>query len=158
MNTETLFSSAKEEWATPQHVFDYLNNRFGPFDLDPCATAENAKCSRFYTKEDNGLKQPWDTNTFCNPPYGRHVGQWIEKGYKSSVLYGVNVCMLVAARTETVAMQEWGFRGEVYFIKGRIKFDDGSDKKNSAPFPSCVNMFGEEYGHRVKTIDFKEKL
>lgn len=37
-------SSATDEWATPQGEYDLLNREFGPFTLDVCATAENAKC------------------------------------------------------------------------------------------------------------------
>lgn len=58
MKKETLFSSASDEWPTPEWLFDKLNQEFH-FDLDPCATPENAKCKKFYTKADNGLKQPW---------------------------------------------------------------------------------------------------
>lgn len=46
------------EWATPQHLFDELNEEFG-FTLDVCATPENAKCDQFFTKEQDGLKQIW---------------------------------------------------------------------------------------------------
>lgn len=48
-----LFSSATEEWYTPQDFFDACAREVGGFDLDPCATSENAKCEKFYTKEDN---------------------------------------------------------------------------------------------------------
>lgn len=52
------FSSASDEWATPQHIFDALHAEFC-FDLDPCATAENAKCAKFFTREQDGLLQQW---------------------------------------------------------------------------------------------------
>lgn len=55
---KALFSSAKEDWATPQDFFDKLNEEFH-FDLDPCADAENAKCKEYYTKEENGLLKDW---------------------------------------------------------------------------------------------------
>lgn len=55
---KALFSSAKEDWATPQDFFDELDKEFH-FDLDPCADAENAKCKEFFTKEQNGLLQDW---------------------------------------------------------------------------------------------------
>lgn len=53
-----MFSSATDEWATPQDFFDKLDAEFH-FDLDVCATPENAKCARYYTKVQDGLKQPW---------------------------------------------------------------------------------------------------
>jgi len=51
------FSSATDEWATPQLLFDELDRIFGGFTLDPCATPENAKCRRFFTRSDDGLIQ-----------------------------------------------------------------------------------------------------
>ncbi len=53
-----LFSSNTDMWSTPQDFFDKLDAEFH-FDLDVCATPENAKCSRFFTKEQDGLKQSW---------------------------------------------------------------------------------------------------
>ena len=53
-----LFSSNSDEWATPLSVYDELDREFH-FNLDPCATVENHKCSRYYTEEDNGLEQNW---------------------------------------------------------------------------------------------------
>lgn len=62
-----LFSSATPEWATPQSLFDELNAEFH-FTLDPCATKENAKCPKFYTKEDDGLSQNWEGGTSVYEP------------------------------------------------------------------------------------------
>ncbi len=53
-----LFSSKTNEWATPKALFEELDKEFH-FNLDPCATPENAKCKRFYTIEDDGLIQDW---------------------------------------------------------------------------------------------------
>lgn len=82
---KTLFSSAKEDWATPQDFFDKLNEEFH-FDLDPCADAENAKCKEYFTKEENGLLKDWGGHSvFCNPPYGRtSTGEWIRKCYEEA--------------------------------------------------------------------------
>lgn len=46
--SKALFSSTKEDWATPQDFFDKLDEEFH-FDLDPCADAENAKCKEYFT-------------------------------------------------------------------------------------------------------------
>lgn len=56
--TAGLFSSTTDLWATPQAFFDELNAEFH-FDLDPCALPSNAKCKRFFTPTDDGLKQSW---------------------------------------------------------------------------------------------------
>lgn len=58
-----LFSSKSDEWETPQYLFDSLNAEFG-FNLDPCATKDNHKCERYFTKEQNGLLQKWGGTLF----------------------------------------------------------------------------------------------
>lgn len=58
MKSKGIYSSKSDEWATPQDVFDKLDAEFH-FDLDPCASSENAKCKAFYTLQDNGLEHSW---------------------------------------------------------------------------------------------------
>lgn len=53
-----LFSSAKEDWETPKDLFDMLDQEFH-FTLDPCASNENAKCRKYFTKQENGLSKDW---------------------------------------------------------------------------------------------------
>ena len=47
------FSSKTNEWTTPIDFYNKLNNEFN-FTLDPCCTKDNAKCKKFYTKDDDG--------------------------------------------------------------------------------------------------------
>lgn len=76
---EVMYSSRTCEWETPQDFFDKLNEEFH-FTLDPCATPDNAKCERYFTREQDGLRQDWAGETvYCNPPYGRDMPRWIEK-------------------------------------------------------------------------------
>ena len=140
MNTAIMFSSETDLWSTPQDFFDELNAEF-KFTLDPCATRENAKCARFFTVEDDGLKQDWQGETvFCNPPYGREIGKWVKKCYEESKKPGTTVVMLIPARTDTSYFHDYiyGKAREIRFIRGRLKFGDA---KNSAPFPSMVVVF-----------------
>lgn len=78
MNTDVMFSSKTDLWETPQELFDELDREFH-FALDTCALPENAKCARYYTPEQDGLSQPWKGVCWCNPPYGRGIGRWVEK-------------------------------------------------------------------------------
>lgn len=138
MNADVMFSSKTDMWETPQDFFDNLNREFH-FTLDACATRENAKCSRFYTKEQDGLAQKWDGVVWCNPPYGRQIGRWVEKAYLSAQT-GALVVMLLPARTDTAWFHDYIYRrAEIRFIRGRLKF---GNSKNSAPFPSMVCIFG----------------
>ena len=135
-----MFSSKTGEWGTPLDFFKKLDWRFGPFDLDPCADSVNAKCTQFYTEEDNGLQQDWEGFTsFVNPPYGRGIEEWIKKAYQESRKENTSVVMLIPARTDTKYWHNYVMRAdEVYFVKGRLKF---GDSENSAPFPSAVVVF-----------------
>lgn len=57
MNTDVMFSSATDNWSTPQDFFDKLNDEFH-FTLDVCADDDNHKCEHYYTKEIDGLVRP----------------------------------------------------------------------------------------------------
>jgi len=140
-NTQkTMFSSKTGEWATPPEFFDKLNWRFGPFDLDPCATIHNTKCANFYTETEDGLSKDWTGHTvFVNPPYGKGIDKWIKKGYEESRKGETRVVMLIPSRTDTKYWHNYVMKAsEVYFLKGRLKF---GDSVNSAPFPSAIIVF-----------------
>lgn len=136
MNTNLMFSSATEVWATPQEFFDKYNKIYN-FQTDVCASFENAKCGNYFTEQDNGLEQDWVGSCWMNPPYGRTIKAWMKKAYESS-LSGATVVCLVPSRTDTVWWHDYAVKGEVEFIKGRLKF---GGHKNPAPFPSAVVVF-----------------
>jgi phage N-6-adenine-methyltransferase len=133
----TSFSRAHDEWATPDAFFTSLAQEFS-FTLDPCATAENAKCVRFFTREVDGLKQSWAPHVvWMNPPYS-NVIHWMRKAYEES-LRGATVVCLVPSRTDTRWWHSYvSHAAEVRFVRGRIKF--GGAKYN-APFPSALVVF-----------------
>jgi phage N-6-adenine-methyltransferase len=132
-----MFSSKTDLWSTPQNFFDLLNEEFN-FTIDVCAIPENAKCEKFFTPEINGLKQEWKGVCWCNPPYGREIGKWVEKAYIASTL-GATVVMLLPARTDTKWFHEYIYnKAEIRFVKGRLKF---GNSKTAAPFPSMVVVF-----------------
>ena len=138
MNTEVMFSSKTNEWATPQALFDELDLEFH-FTLDPCATPENAKCKKYYTEADDGLSKDWTNETvFCNPPYGREIHKWVRKAATSKAL----TVMLIPARTDTAYFHDYIYgKAEIRFIRGRVKF---GDSKTGAPFPSMIVVFRPE--------------
>ena len=131
-----LMTSNTDMWSTPRDFFDDYNAIYH-FDVDVCATSENALCAKFYSPEDNGLSKEWHGVCWMNPPYGREIGKWMKKAYESS-LHGATVVCLVPARTDTAWWHEYAMKGEIEFIRGRLKF---GSSKNSAPFPSAVVVF-----------------
>lgn len=136
-----LFSKESDEWATPGPLFDWLNSSF-QFTLDPCATPATAKCTKFYTREENGLQQSWaGERVFMNPPYS-DVQAWVKKAYAES-LAGATVVCLTAARTDTRWFQDWvlGKANEIQFLPGRVTFLRPEKPPNTAPFPSVVIVY-----------------
>ena len=133
-----LYSSRSDEWPTPQWLFHALHAEFG-FTLDPCATPQNAKCKRFFTREENGLKQNWNNEiVFMNPPYGgRSIRLWMMQAWNAAQQGAVVVC-LVPARTDTVWWHFYAMRGEIRLLRGRLRFEGG---RHSAPFPSAIVVF-----------------
>ena len=129
-----ITSRKSDEWYTPMSIFRQLSSEFGPFDLDPCATKENAKCETYYSISDDGLSREWFGKVFVNPPYSK-IALWVEKCWSWSMA-GVLVVALLPARTDTKWFHQYvQGNAEVRFIKGRLKFG-GSN--NNAPFPSMI--------------------
>lgn len=161
MNTALMFSSATDEWETPQAFFDALDVEFG-FAIDIAATAENAKCAAYFGRnglEDDGLTAGFrralravEDGTgrracWCNPPYSRGLqAKFIEKVARERFL-GHTTVMLLPARADTKAFhthiydaKTWQPRDgvEIRLLPGRLKFGGAT---NSAPFPSMVVIF-----------------
>lgn len=106
MNTEVMFSSKTDMWATPQDFFDKLNDELH-FTLDAAAVAENAKCEKFFSPEEDGLSQDWKGTVWCNPPYGRKIGKWVKKAYEESIKNGCIVVMLLPCRPDTAYFHDY---------------------------------------------------
>lgn len=126
-----------EEWETPQHLFDALDAEFA-FTLDACATAANAKCAAYFTRDDDALTQRWCGSVFVNPPYGKGVtATWVRKAWQEAQA-GATVVCLIPARTDTAYWHDFVLQGEVRFIRQRLRF---SGSRQPAPFPSVVVVF-----------------
>ena len=139
-NMAVHYSSATNEWHTPDALFKHLDDEFN-FTLDPCSNGLNAKCAKFFTEADDGLSKDWHNDVvFMNPPYGRAIGKWIEKAYLESLKGGTVVC-LIPSRTDTRYWHDYCMKAtEIRLIKGRVKFSG----KDPAPFPSAIVVFKEE--------------
>lgn len=138
INQDLFFSSKSDEWETPDDLFRAIDAEFH-FTLDACALPSNAKCSRFFSPEDDGLSQKWGGVVWCNPPYGRQIQKWVKKAYKAAKDRDADVVMLLPARTDTKWFHDYIYgKAEIRFVRGKIKFGGGV---NNAPFPSMIVVF-----------------
>jgi phage N-6-adenine-methyltransferase len=145
--TSGLFTSRTEEWETPRYVFESLDAEFH-FQVDVCATSENAKCKVYFDKQVDGLEREWSPfRCWMNPPYGKNISKWMKKAYEESQRGALVVC-LVPCRTDTRWWHDWAMKAaEIRLVSGRISF---GDKKQSAPFPSCVVIYFPELENPYK--------
>lgn len=138
---KALLSTGKNDWETPLDFFEKLNAEFG-FTLDPCASHENHKCEKYYTEEQDGLKQDWAGEiVYCNPPYsGKIQDEWVRKCYEEGKR--TTVVMLIPARTDTKRFHQYILgKAEIRFLQGRLTFVGAKDP---APFPSMVVVYRPE--------------
>jgi phage N-6-adenine-methyltransferase len=133
-----VYSSGSDDWPTPPELFALLDREFG-FELDVCASPTNAKCERYFTRDDDGLAQLWGGVCWMNPPYGERIGEWMAKAHLAA-RDGATVVCLVPARTDTAWWWDHARHGEVRFLRGRLRFGEGA----TAPFPSAVVVLGRE--------------
>ena len=147
-----MFSSKSKDWETPQDFYEKLNEEFGPFTLDPCASEGTAKCENYFTMQNDGLFRSWAKQTvFMNPPYGRQISNWIRKAYQEAQNPGTKVVCLIPARTDTKYWHDYCMRAkEIHFVRGRLKF---GNSENSAPFPSAVIIFESDRETIIKTME-----
>lgn len=125
-------------WETPPELFRPLDREFN-FTLDPCATAETAKCPAFFTEADDGLSQPWAPHrVFMNPPYGREIYAWTKKAAQEARLGALVVGLLPASTDLAWWHDDIVGQAEVRYIRGRVRFLTGGPYRASGFFASVV--------------------
>jgi len=143
------FSSDSPEWYTPSEVVRRVTMALGAIDLDPCSnskTEPNVPAAQHFTIEDDGLAQPWRGRVYMNPPYGRVIGDWVEKlATEFEVGHVTEAIALVPSRTDTAWFRRLPSR-YVCFVTGRLEF---SSHGVGAPFPSVLFYLGPNSGRFI---------
>lgn len=138
MMNDSVFSSQSCEWGTPVELFQRLDQEFH-FSLDVCATASNAKCPRFFTRQDDGLSQPWVGRVWMNPPYGRGIDKWVAK---AASCHKLCVCLL-PVRSDTRWWHAYVMKAaEIRLLTRRLSFQGATNK---APFPAAIVIFDPKH-------------
>lgn len=152
-NLRPLLSSDKDDWQTPDNILDIVR-QVAPIYFDPCTTNENPTGASVFCvpqslaagnfsaglRQIDGLASSWGRSRhliYCNPPYGRQIGQWIRKctdaGRDNTVI------ALVPARTDARWFQD-AAPDAICFWAGRLTFRGAP---SAAPFPSALLFWGK---------------
>jgi site-specific DNA-methyltransferase (adenine-specific) len=128
--------SQSVEWGTPQELFDTLNEEFD-FTIDVAASDKNAKCERYYTKEQDGLKHSWSNErVFMNPPYGYGLKFWVKKAFDEihALTNGAElVTAILPSSTDVSWFHDYIYGiAEIRFIRGRVKFENSENGKSGS--------------------------
>jgi phage N-6-adenine-methyltransferase len=146
----SLYASESSDWETPRWLFEKLDQEFH-FTLDVCASRGNAKCSRYFPPEKDGLVQRWSGVCWMNPPYGRQVGKWVQKAWEEGQRGCVVVCLL-PVRSDTRWWHQWVMKSsEIRLLSKRLTFEGAGNK---APFPVAIVVFRKEKMEWPRLISF----
>jgi phage N-6-adenine-methyltransferase len=134
---------SKDVWETPKEFYQLLDRQFH-FTLDPCASDSNHKCAKWFTEQQDGLKQSWKGETvFVNPPFNKNA-EWLNKCYREASQPNTTVVAIIPSRTDTKYWHEIVMHNayQVWFCKGRVNFElNGQKVKNGSTFPLAVIIF-----------------
>jgi site-specific DNA-methyltransferase (adenine-specific) len=131
-NTLSFSCSKKMEYLrTPPDIWKDLSKEFA-FTLDACASDENHLLPKYYTKEQDALKQDWTGEVaYIHPLFDGKIGKFVEKAFKTKNLTAV---FLLPASTHTKYFHECFYKNpncEIRFLRKGVKGfrfgkDDGS--------------------------------
>jgi phage N-6-adenine-methyltransferase len=134
--------------------FAVFHKRFR-FTIDAAATRANARLPRYWTEDDDALKQSWaGERVWCNPPYSHpNLARFAEKAWSESQAADLIVMLVPANRTEQRWWQDWiepdrddGHGLHTEFLPGRIRFlapgqaEIGPNER--PPFGCCLLVWG----------------
>lgn len=136
-NTRT--ENSRDDWETPDWLFQILNREFH-FTLDLAASDHNTKCNKYFTKDDNALKQDiTDEIVFCNPPFflkDQFVQYAVEYSKTNTIV------MILPVATSTKLFHQHVIKAaEIRFIEGRVNYCLNGREIKGSNFDSMVAVF-----------------
>lgn len=134
-----------DEYETPQELYQLLCDKYRIFPtIDVAATHEMKKCDQYFTKQDSGLENSWDSDVWCNPPHTL-TGKFVEKAYNEWRHHNINIILLIPANTVSSKFWHSFIEGNAEYYaqpQGRIRFlQDGKPSKYQARNAYMVVIF-----------------
>jgi ParB family chromosome partitioning protein len=146
------------EWFTPPQYVERARAVLGTIDLDPASNLtaqETIRATRFFTKEDNGLRHEWSGRVWLNPPYAQPlIAQFVAKLVAERRAERIEAAILLTHNyTDTAWFHEAAETADaICFTRGRIGFYD-SDGVIAAPTQGqAFSYFGREIDHFEQTF------
>jgi hypothetical protein len=141
--------TSTDSWITPQ----WLLERLGPFDLDPCVSTPQPwpTAREMIDLKSDGLLSLWHGFVWLNPPYDRsRIANWLNR----MALHNNGIALL-SVRTCTDAWHRyvWPFASLILFLRGRVTFHKPNGELASMGHfgsPSALIGYGPEAARRIR--------
>jgi ParB family chromosome partitioning protein len=126
--TRGTLGTGENEWYTPSEYIELARSVMGSIDLDPASSEfanRDVSATKYFTRDDDGLTQPWTGNVWLNPPYSQptiaHFADKMVEEWSRGEVTGAIV--LTHNYTDTVWFQKLAsFADSICFTKGRVRF------------------------------------
>lgn len=153
-----LKTSSKQDYETPNFIFNEVVPKLFDikyFDLDVCASSENAKATEYYTILQDGLSQSWHDNTWCNPPY-ESIAKWVDKSISEATNKETQIIMLVPARVETQWAQKALKSGAaIVILTPRVAFTKAGKVDTQPPHASIFIAWNSKITSGINLFNWK---
>ena len=120
-----MHTKDSDSYGTPPWLFSFLDKKYN-FNLDVCASDLNHKCDKYFTINDNALKQDWAQykTCFCNPPFSRGKKELFLKKAHEEMQKGTTTVFLIPADIINVYWRTLIFNiaTKITIISERVKF------------------------------------
>lgn len=124
----------KDCWQTPLELFKPIDDKYN-FEVDVCASAENALCEYFWTVDDDCLQKDWGDGggfVWCNPPYSNPL-PFVEKCQQ----YGYAVMLLNQDTSTKWAKIVFEKASKVILLSDRVRFINPVTLEVGKSNPKC---------------------
>lgn len=138
-NKQNKFNSERTEYSTPIAIVNPLIKEFN-LKIDVCASKDNYKLKKYWTKEDNALSKDWIGNCWMNPPFDRNLKKWVLKAYAETEKHGGTKVILIPVRSNTQWWATVSQKAEIRFINGEVNFNN---EPRGLWMGMCIMIFGE---------------
>ena len=146
--SQLVQQSLSNEHYTPAEYIEAARAVMGAIDLDPASCVEAnevVRAAKFFSADDDGLRQEWRGRIWLNPPYGGGAAEFVGKLMREIETGSVEqAVVLVNAHCTDTAWFQPLWNEILCFTDHRINFygdDDRSGSTHGSVFVYCCKNF-----------------